>query len=168
MKIERCLWNKQCNLMQQYWFAEKYKMMTIYKSFVQSLICIESIMFNVFLIKNCFGNVYFPNLKIWSSKSESTRWKSLCKICSLKTTSILREHEAAKMTFLLSYFMTELCYLARLSKPDRSNRSNREPDLHSVRLVRKTVLRGNRDQTGKTGIKPEKTGDPAGPTGLEV
>jgi hypothetical protein len=54
------------------------------------------------------------------------------------------------------------------NRTGRSDRSNREPDLHPVRLVRKTVLRGNRDQTGKTEIKPEKIGDPAGPTGLEV
>jgi hypothetical protein len=41
--------------------------------------------------------------------------------------------------------------------PDRPVRPV-EPDLHPVRLVRKTIPRGNRDQTGKTGD----------PVGLEV
>jgi hypothetical protein len=55
-----------------------------------------------------------------------------------------------------------------LSKPDQTGRSNREPDLNPVRLARKTVLHANRYQTARTGQKPEKTGEPAGPTGLQT
>jgi hypothetical protein len=33
-------------------------------------------------------------------------------------------------------------------------KAKRENDLNPVRLVRETVLRGNRDQTAKTGAKP--------------
>jgi hypothetical protein len=48
-----------------------------------------------------------------------------------------------------------------LSEPDRtgrSDRSNREPDLHPVRVSRKTGLRMNRSLNRKTGRKPGKTG----------
>jgi hypothetical protein len=44
-----------------------------------------------------------------------------------------------------------------LLKPDRTDRldrSNWEPNLHPVRLARKTVPQGNRYQTAQTGQKP--------------
>jgi hypothetical protein len=47
------------------------------------------------------------------------------------------------------------------NRTGRSDRSNREPGLHPVRVGRKTGLRMNR----KTGRKPEKTGQKPEKTG---
>jgi hypothetical protein len=69
--------------------------------------------------------------------------------------------------FSLHSFKSRLCFkyiffclLTRLSKPDRtgrSNRLNREPDLCPVRLACKTGLQMNYCKRGRTGLEPGKT-----------
>jgi hypothetical protein len=58
--------------------------------------------------------------------------------------------------------------LVKVVKTDRIGRSNREPDLHPVRLEQKTVPQTNREKNARTGLKSEKTDNPSGWTGSLV